>query len=1057
MPVTDQFWTGYLLTEGSDVLSTPSLFTFTRNVPTVDPLGAQVAADTPRFGPDQTLAGIGSGPTTLNLRTGSAVAEFFGEATVHAGLDVDGKVLIVVRDFPTVSGVAHVRLRAWVETAANTWAERGERICYRPTGYSVAGRGDLRYTTGAPPASDDGKLFDPRCIQVFNGSIIVHCEVYRKTGSPASWATPESIGIGWVVFSSNDSAYATDYVNCPPYLYDDASLANNPGRTRGAAWSFTNVYAPFHSSGAILEAWPCGVDYQFGNDASNNIFPNGGVAYWFKMTRASGSLRFTPALTGSAIRVARQSPGPLSLATPYGRYMHRHQIALVKQLGSTDKLVAVMAEGDGSISSITRIFNIDRSDYDNASLWNVQYDQHGRMDSSARSGPTPPARKGDNRSGNQFVAACPGPDAGQLLVGSDRGHCGIDILQIGVPDAGSGQPTRLRHTTVHSRSGTERTSYDDLDGATSGRTLAGWTGRQPNIFHLKADKLEDADRLVLGSVDFADPNAATHGAWPALVRYAISTSSGREGTWSDFQPPVEVDAGHVDEAGNVHPSHLDGAGIQLAAGEMYARSTVNDATNKCSILRFGFGNTLAGRPLLVSPARANYWHGAALPQIASNGEWVECFKNAAGFRTVLPNGTPGAALALQPPIWHNPSVTDGSSIGTQPERGRVYRLKVTKKLGDAAGVGSDFVLAVNPGAGRVDGGAYTQNQFRSGWGNGTGNYTGGLTARIWILNTSDDVGGHLATHSPPLPPSIPALRLQWESGSSYTNGEIVIASAENIATNNAWIPICFQGPISKSSSSYETLSLTQTFDSVLNSDIEVYVAIDMLSPGYGCWGYPTPPAPTGSSAIAGAQPVSPAYPNELAKLVGLPLPTTEWTAIVAGCVSDDDWDQFVYGAADRNAAFPLFTLWGDANNHTVVSASPWIESAVPSGGGAAVISRHSRLTFTTTRFINNSYLGNAGAIEQAVFLRRAPVLIALVWNGSVLKAYAATGGTYLGSATIAVASSGHPSLPLNNIRFFDNGGGVGAFQWFGAGTFPGALSEADVKTAMTTLEFISNA
>lgn len=1049
MPISGEIRSAYPLTEGSAVLSTSSLFSFSRNVTTVDPLGEQCAANVIRFGPDQTLAGlIGDAQTCALKDTASppANAVFYGSATAHAGLDVDGKTLLIVKDYP-VSGDTNVRLRAWTSssTTSNTWTAHGERVCYRPSGLPNNGMADVRYAQGAGPSTDDGKLFDPRCIQVINGTIVVFCEVYIKTGSPASWATPKSAGCGWVVLVPTGS----DYLAGTQYLYDDSSLENNLGRTRVAAWSFTQPYAPFHTSGDVLEVWPCAVDYQYGPGSGNDIKPNGGVAYWFKMTRSSGSARFSPVLDGSAIKVARQSPGPLALDSPYGYYMHRHQIALVKQVGSADKMVAIMAEGDDTISSITRIFNIDRTNYTGPSgyAWDVQYDQHGRMDSGARSAASPLQ---DNRTGNQFVAACPGPEAGQALVGADQVTSGIDLLDVGVPGSGGSPPTRLRHITVHSIAGIARPSYDDLDGSGSSphRYLAGWTSRRPNIFHLRAEPLGGNERTVVASVDCAAV-MQSQGAWPALNHFAVSPASGAPGTWSDFQAPPEADPGHID------------AGVQLANDMMYSRTVPASAT--CSIIRYGFGATVSGRPMLVSPARANYWHGASIPDSVSNSEWVECQKLSGLFMEAsAPGVQPTVSLSPQPPIWHDPTVSDpgDGSIVASTVRGRVFRLRSKKKLNSTSAVGAQYLAQIKPGISRT--GGTVPAQFRgSPWGDAAGNYTGGITARIWVLNASDDPDGYLASQS--LPPSIPALNRQWESLHGTADGQVTIVPAGGIATNNVWVPICLQGPISKDSSATEILDLYQPGDvasateSIGNSDTELYVAFDMLSPGYGGWGYPTPPAPTASSSTSGTQPVSPAYPNELAKLINLGVTTGTWTVMAAGCVTDDDWDQCVYGSSGRNPLFPLLMAYGDADNYALVSASPFIESESTFAAGSpasSTISKHSQIIVSCNRKVGGSQVGGYNVLNQACFLRRAPLILALVWTGTKLRLYATTGGTYLGYQEVDLTLTGSTNMPLSEIRFFDQSNNVGAFQWFGAGAMASAWSEADVKAAMRTLDFM---
>lgn len=94
MPVTPT-WTMRPLYQGSGIHGNSSVFNFTRNVPTVDPLGAQVAANTPRFGPSQGFAGLTQqSPQTVNLGSNSINDGF--DTSCHVGLDAPSRAPISV-------------------------------------------------------------------------------------------------------------------------------------------------------------------------------------------------------------------------------------------------------------------------------------------------------------------------------------------------------------------------------------------------------------------------------------------------------------------------------------------------------------------------------------------------------------------------------------------------------------------------------------------------------------------------------------------------------------------------------------------------------------------------------------------------------------------------------------------------------------------------------------------------------------------------------------------------------------------------------------------------
>lgn len=342
------------LRSDSAVITNSSLFAFTRNVTTTAWDGSEVSANTPRFGPPQAVAGL-AGEIVDLVQDGVGVITATSRPAVYAGLDEGGLAMIAV--FDESSGTP--RLRVFRETASNAWTavssvKQPSRVIYQttPTTETID---DLRGLAGQ--TGDDSTCFVRRAMLIVHGTMIALCDGWKKSGS--SWIGAESKGVGLLTSTDRGVTWSASY--------DDTGANRNPGRSRGQVWALNHYYTPFFDVSqpelALLEIWIAFGDYQHA-PGGNTIRPNGGVAYWTKLTREEDGVPFEPEMDGGSIRVGRYATTPDDFSFQSGSgnwYWHMHQVALARQ-GNDDKLVAITGEGDTPVSIIRRIYNIDRRD-----------------------------------------------------------------------------------------------------------------------------------------------------------------------------------------------------------------------------------------------------------------------------------------------------------------------------------------------------------------------------------------------------------------------------------------------------------------------------------------------------------------------------------------------------------------------------------------------------------------------------------------------------------------------------------------------------------------------
>lgn len=1066
----------YTLTQGAAAFSSPA-FSFTRNVTTVDDYGVQVAANVPRFGKPVAVAGQ-LGPAE-DVLTGMG-----SDPNIFGGKDVDGRTLLVAID----TNGSDRRVRVMTEASANVWTtQQNFNLGKATSGAGLGGAGDIRRIVGT--AGDDGLCFIAKAWTILHGSLIAFCEVrVRTSGSGTVWDASEVRGCGFAV--------SNDYGATWEYTYEDTAENFNPGAARLSGWSMCGYYAPFQTAGdPFTEAWICACDYQTAGNPPATA-PHGGTVYWFRLTRSATTDRFVPINTSGTITTGRDNLNVTSVNDSL-KYSQRQGVGLAKDPNNTDKLIVLIAESDGRWSSITKLSNIDRTDYANPGYTTTK-NWHGFRDTSVElnsghstftgsmtsgsgvislaslgatwgnklapynslngtvirvagagaagadliatvtafnegaatitlnanastivAGATCTIQiRGDYATGNQFVAACQGPEDGEIIVGGDAAVGSMDVIQSG--------DTRCTHRRLWGGHTDQRSTND---ATIFNGDFPAWSCHRTFIAQLKVDAPELSTRTIVATLDRRTQMSDTAGPAPANIdTLLISRDSGR--TWASMRWP---------DTSTVYTPNS--TGLHFANEYLY---TFSDGTS--SIKRYRLPGVTSGRPFLVSPGTTNHMrdnfggtNGIYDGDTPNNA--IRCPKVGGKFQRVAMTGdgsgqAEGTALGdldPQPPIWHD--TNDANS-------GNVYRFRTgtltagtALPLANASNTFANFPICTRG----------NDSEFSGTIGMGAALSTGDYyKVRAFMLNASN-----LAESSTIARGKAPCNSFAQLRSNPYGGGALAFTGPTfQQCSNDEWDAIRITrevtgGPWNTNAAGGSAMLLQLLQGSGLDRvENDCYVAFDQFSPGKGSYGYPQPRGVAGATS-ANVVVVPAVNPNEVAELTGFTLGGgRSFTFTAIGVVPIGEWDHFTYRNA-TDTEWPILTLWSDANTYVTFAPSPWCTTV-----SSNVIDREGRLRIT----VNDGGTPTVKEQTGATFLSRESV--------TVVVRYDATTGTVTLDTVIAgqrmstqtYAASAWTGKLFSKAKFSNaDGTVVGSFAWISASGVNRLLTDEQIDTQLNTL------
>lgn len=1069
------------LTQAAAIFSNPR-FSFARNCLTADPLGNQVAVNTPRFAAAGAVAGqLGAEQSVLTGLGTSPVA--------FSGKDLDGNAMVVAFD----NSGSFRRFRVLTENSpdSNVWTTRATVNLSRPASGMSGNIGDVRGKAGVN-GQDDGLCYLPRACSIVHGTIVFFCEVLvRTSGTYDNWLTTQSRGIG--------VACSTDYGATFPYTWDDSASSFNPGKARGTGWSLgCNYYCPFQVQGApFLEAWISAIDYQFANGGGSPELPAGGTAIWFRLDRATVNDRFIPVNVANTCTVGRDNLNITSTALS-GIYSQRQGCAIFKDTDST--LGILIAESDSRWSSITRLTNISKTNYA-AGGYTTQKNWHGFIDTEVQKNSGWPTFTGSISSGSSTLtvnangtalgatwaryladysnligttirvpgAGAAGADlvaqvsayseagpnitltsaagttvasvtchmqvrgdysSGNQFVACGPGPAANEVILggdavLGTVDIVNATATRCRHQTVWGGHSDER---ELADATVTSPSFQRWGDQRLFLATLWCDAPEKSTRVMVGVLQRANQIATVD---PVNVdAFIISRDSGRKGTWAVMQWPNQAD----------YP--VGSVGLHCANEYLYA-------TTASAIVRYKLPGVVAGRALEIGPGQTNYLleqFGGPLGGYDSDtpDNFIKCPKVGGLFQRVAISGdgsgqAPGTALGAldpQPPIQHDPSNANSGNVYRVV--GRRLKTGVAGPLPATNNVMANFPIFTKRGS--------LESEFTGtlGWGAA---FTGWFKWRLFVLNATDQAESFAIASG--RSPCVGLVPFRWEAygGTNplpYTGPSFIQAS------NDMWHAVRSQRLHTaawNANSGSAVLISALTGANKDKEDNDHYIAFDSVSMGNADYGYPQPRAASGGTANNVAI-VPAANPNEVAKITSLGLGGgSSFTLILTGKVAEHCWDHFTFRDV-TNIDWPIVTLYADDNTCLTVAPSPYTTTS--SGSPSYTINRTAALRST----IRSSGADTIKDMNDATFLANEGLIVVIRFDAAtnVITIDAVNGGRRLTTQTSTQAA--WAGITFNELRFSNRDQSVvNSFDWFNLWMENRLLTDVQVNSELNSLDF----
>ncbi|MCK4872986.1 MAG: hypothetical protein KAS72_09695 [Phycisphaerales bacterium] len=333
-------------------------FVFFRPLETVGEDHSTIGPNEPRFARETTLA---SAPTVETVRATINFTRLLG-----SGLDHDGATpLLVLYD----ASARHVD----VFTVADDELLNAEQTGVGRNRTDISGQAKPDLMQGSIPE----KSYEPMAGAICHGLITILCTVWQDTDPPyEDW---QIVAMAFVTSQDQGQTWQLTFEDSPVDI----------GWPRGREWCMQNWW-PMERQPDPLEAYFVSTDYR------HNPGAEGGRMYLFRATRV---------MVGDPWEI---EPTVIVYESD-GLYSEHFHTAAVVPFGENGLRVITCV---GDCQSKNRIVSATREDrlYTDPG-WTVQEDYHGSRRSDDWSDP--------GRMGNQFVGCAPGPQAGDLLIGSD--------------------------------------------------------------------------------------------------------------------------------------------------------------------------------------------------------------------------------------------------------------------------------------------------------------------------------------------------------------------------------------------------------------------------------------------------------------------------------------------------------------------------------------------------------------------------------------------------------------------------------------------------------------
>ena len=1022
-------------------------FRFDRDVATVDPQGAGVSADSPRFRSTRAISGVWGDPQVVSDQL--VGADINDDVTIlAAGRDRDwmgSAVLVVLSHNGRQFAVSTQQGNSFRTSPRNLLTIRAAPGITSP----ALAVGDIRTNlvdAGGGTAIDQ-VCYEPATGSVCFGTIVVLCREYRY--APADgWKV-----VGFAIFYSTD--YGANFVK----YFDDAAVSGNRrqiGKSRIASWSLQGWFCPYHNCRPGTDRHHCHedhdddcdldtrpdeavmtfTDYRYAPndpdcaDPDPNDLPAGGRAGFFKL-KPDNSGVYVPLSVNSvpAVGIFEINANSFLDPTHYTaqqcangvvrksqvNYMHFHSLGVTEfSAGNpeTRPWQLLLGVGDTVASSAIRIIVADSRDnaywkqqVGTTQNWTVQYNWHGSIDSAMLSSTRPTQRASDSNTGFGFVGCAPGPERGTLLLGQDA-----------IGEAGM----MARPSTTLS---TEKTLSPLFPSGGPSFESALMFNFHTDAPHLQLRTVVCDRRLSVSSSPFLPQTL------PGLDTVAFSRSSGAPGTWGEMplMPilPDRTDSykDNVFVVGNF--VYLVQADIYRSSGlpaysQRVVRRKLPTVIPAISLLQVGPGGT---QLLREAPAK-RYETGLGI-RPSTTSENTPAAGAGRNWKSVTLDGSPPANLPIQPPM----------ASGFLARLARPRTLLPTAAESEQTQFG--YLFPTNRGSGPLS--SYFST-YGERW----------LTFRAWVLNSSRSNDSPQRLGAMPRAESEANLELNF-SGHGIPVGSVVGNDTWYCVVGSAKVAVGGPGDrnveflqIKPSTRRRSDGSASGVFDPQLLTDTDCYFGLSELVEGDQEIGYPLPSCADRAGVT---------YPPER---VDVALSRTQqvnasgdFTFYFAGTVPEDSWDTTPLPAGTTNVTrFPLVTLVTEDDDDAwiTVSASP---RYVP--GTNPILP--SLMVDVGTR----NHAGVSGSLGPAAWIRGRSLIGVMVYDASEqkLRVSAALSGQRLPDLELHADLRGKT---FKYIRFGDRQSGtdrkVGAFQWAGVAVQGDAIGRSHVSRALRTLYFV---
>lgn len=853
-------------------VDSPLGVTFSRAVATVDPSGASVISNKPRFDRATHIAPVGD-PTGIAIGDDGAAPE---SRLLAAGVAADGTTpLMVFRDED------HGKLFV---LSGSTLSEVLRTSLTTVSLVNVQGNNPSEAAGFTPSGLSSDYVLVPSSAVVVHGLVVLAGMLVKEVGTTSTY---EIVGWGFAQLTKPDDDFVWTH------LWNDASIGDNqPNFYRGREWCLHASLAHARGDAHPLTCWISSTDYRyqaFTAYPAHEPLTLGGRVFVLKFKRTTENDPWEWETESGDPFYSDIEPGNGDIAT--GCHAHSCQIAEYGNNG----IQMVASVGDAQYHSRFICYRLadlaeDYSDPDNWTWTSGGY--HGFRQQGGLPDPLLGSRS------QQPVGVALGPRARLAQPFSNSVSLNYRSTLIWGTDEQAEVITRMvlpEPTEV--QNGTDQLWIEHLHGFTTGfgsEYGASFSRLRGIVFCLAQSSAESGS----GSLVAVLSNASDDDGGDPPERLAITRLL--------YCP----DQSHPDRWMQVFSTWGESEGTAVLYGDRVYFNSYSQLDGNGGLQYIPIPtDTTVFKPIIVAPGGKNLAIEGCAKDIGEQGSngIVQLTKNAAGkWEDTLPNGI--TKRSLPPP----PSITS-----------EVYRIRTWRSV---PGTTDKFICRV-----RVSGqSAGNWNELAPGQGWSTG--TKVRRIRCWVL---DGTWGVLTgSNSQSSPNKSAQMSMRTRTGlDTNVDPPIVQGAPLLFSCSNRWCPLTIIGvrTITNDPSNHltegiaiELLCASDTNSPIFPPDDNyLYLAIDGAFDGNGSLPYPVALSEVDSTPITN--------PDELLTLtIGTtsgvsPLSLThDWTLRLAGQVPIGNWDQYAE-RRDSNGLdaryWPLFTLWADNSNWIEFSAN----------------------------------------------------------------------------------------------------------------------------------------